>query len=1625
MSINKVMPTSGSVLVVGVKSISEGGTGATSKEAAAVNLGAVASADLNKAYGFLGMDANGLIPSARIRALNDVTIKGPTSLRGGEVGTYVITNYNVLRAYVVTAESGSVTQVGDTITWTAPATPTSRDGFTINGRYVPVVVRKSTSGGTLITYPTQDATDIPVGLNVTTGPFASALQELSTTAVALSVATQSGSIPVGDGTFTMPTDTISVTFTGSGSEGPSARKFAAQSSDFLRTKFTETGTAHTYATQSITPGTTDSDIVPAMVHVWNQADQSDKVPIYLSGSVSITENDQTGKATIVATYHDSGLGVTIEFTGVVDYTPATSNPVGATTVTYHGGQPVEWTSATASSQNFEIQSNDLAFDYHNANTLRYVASIRHDSTLTIPGGAKIVVIQAPANATSVIVEYEGGEFIAAGGKQISIPVGTAKTMRVMGSFAATNASGTVSVSYMAENPQMNNAYYLTLKNKTASRQISAGNRTNSGYPINARNITFTGKGTGLNTDTTIPWFEQDAISLKQGGVFQYTVDHASSINLHPDNAVPIDDPDSGISTVVAAPPTIYGDGVGRFSGYGTNSGAPVFGPKQSFEMPMTPHQFNHTETGTPALMISNIPTTIPAVYKMRDSVGNVTYQKTQLILESPAKVTGFSGNSPQYTLTYRSLTHPNVAVVYRVSEVSLTRLRTNGLPSIPSRVITSDGNAYDFPGSTNSTAPVEHSHVWGSMPKVGGGALFAPQTNSYGLTNQSNIYSSNYVWEYYEYGEVVKSSAVASNRGIRLSVPDNDPYLDYVEIYANDANGQLVIGQMLARVYPGDSLSVDSGNLTSVSVVPFFNASQRDATATVLLEELGVAEAHLSTDWEISRSSALTPATPLQISQSVLAVAAKYVDVSFAQGITDRVFDQNIFDVKFRGQGGNGGSSTGSDTRVFGFSGTMTKTSASTIPENDVMFPGYFTYAQTWIWGNYISNFSDYRIDAWENVAIFSWVNYQVSNRQTGGVITMRLPSQMQYCIQTYTGGEKDMYNYRSSNVVLAKVYIDTNGELVMMFTFSGHEGNVDQYNVTYRGSVTLPVISGAYTPGANSTGTASTVVGSASAKSYRSTPGLTSTTAPSGTEIPETVGHDTTSITVGVVNTVTTLGIQSRYAGSTTGKITFKPSGAVGFLPDDAVDAATLESDGSVTFKGNGTTINGHTILSSSRATDPDDSTVDVLKYTMNHVNGSFVYVAKLQRTAVNTTTNTIATRTSYDSTTGDGVKLVVFTGGGYTFTYSFRITNVAARNVNVNFPGGVGGVSTPVDWASYGPGPMTVTVTNANDLWGRYFTFSDTDAVGSIPAAAGSFKVAVDSVVLTKVEVTYEGKTYVVMRGESKTIDVGASLTFTVKAYMAGDALSAGVTVTYYDQGNQMFANPLRRSLGDMLALRVWSQTGLLEDTDYYVRARHCGVSTGYASWSDVVHFTTGADVAVTPATGPDGSTTYTRGAVVFVAAHGVVGSDIPTTVQHTTETIDVTLSSALWVKRSGNVTWSAVSRTGAWPASVTLATSATELSTDAGFPAVYDLGTEKAYLSQSWVEYINGVRYQYGKFTKADGTAVYRFPTTAHSDMHTTLHFVRTIYTNPTAEGPQLVRYRNDVTNAYLDYEYQATL
>lgn len=142
----------------------EGGTDATTGAAALVKLNAVPYSSINQASGVAGLDAQGKVNLAMLdisTGLGAVTVEGPSTVY--TVGdTFVITNYDSFKNYTLTATNGTVTRVGDTITF-IPTTTSGQGSFTIGGKTVGFLIVVGGIDKPTLVIPTNNAAGVTLG----------------------------------------------------------------------------------------------------------------------------------------------------------------------------------------------------------------------------------------------------------------------------------------------------------------------------------------------------------------------------------------------------------------------------------------------------------------------------------------------------------------------------------------------------------------------------------------------------------------------------------------------------------------------------------------------------------------------------------------------------------------------------------------------------------------------------------------------------------------------------------------------------------------------------------------------------------------------------------------------------------------------------------------------------------------------------------------------------------------------------------------------------------------------------------------------------------------------------------------------------------------------------------------------------------------------------------------------------------------------------------------------------------------------------------------------------------------------------------------------------------------------
>lgn len=497
MSKKVTKPAQGLVDATDVKAISAGGHGKTTPTDAIAALGGIATSQINQPFGVLGLNSFGLIPSGRVNAMQDITVKGPTSVAAGKTAVYKITNYNVFTQYTVSAITGQVSIAGDTITWKAPDVGSLEDGFVINNRRLAIAVMSTSTSKTTIIYPSNRQTGLPKDFNIVTGPFAASLKGDGGEEIVLSVTTTAVGLPLGAGTLSLSPATDQITFVGKGHPGPTVRTFDGKSSDILRTQYTSSLQTYTGSTTNVTPGTTDASLFPDEVYVWN--DEANKIAI-AKKSQTVVEDIGTGFAVVTAVYEDVSLGVYMAFSGSVAFVPENNNPQKATKVTYRGVD-ILFPDAEEKTRVLDIIDRNVNVSYDNAVSLTYKARETREVGLTLRDTVRFLNLTVPLACESVEVEYEGQVYTGAKGRQLSVETNAGRSVKIRGYFAQDNATTALLIGYLTDN-----SVVLGVKSVSVTPQYREGSQpaglSQLIIPENARDIRFAGAG-AYGTSSTI------------------------------------------------------------------------------------------------------------------------------------------------------------------------------------------------------------------------------------------------------------------------------------------------------------------------------------------------------------------------------------------------------------------------------------------------------------------------------------------------------------------------------------------------------------------------------------------------------------------------------------------------------------------------------------------------------------------------------------------------------------------------------------------------------------------------------------------------------------------------------------------------------------------------------------------------------------------------------------------------------------------------------------------------------------------------------------------------------------------------------------------------------------------
>lgn len=154
--------------------VEKGGTGADNDLDAVRNLGGIHETELDVPGGFAITTLEGKLPAryfgSEENTFSTITITGPVQGTPDQVLTYTITNYDSYSSYSVSAEVGTISRNGDTVSYVCP-TATGDAGFTINGREFTIPVVSVTVNAPSITSPLNNAIDRPLNLLITASAF--------------------------------------------------------------------------------------------------------------------------------------------------------------------------------------------------------------------------------------------------------------------------------------------------------------------------------------------------------------------------------------------------------------------------------------------------------------------------------------------------------------------------------------------------------------------------------------------------------------------------------------------------------------------------------------------------------------------------------------------------------------------------------------------------------------------------------------------------------------------------------------------------------------------------------------------------------------------------------------------------------------------------------------------------------------------------------------------------------------------------------------------------------------------------------------------------------------------------------------------------------------------------------------------------------------------------------------------------------------------------------------------------------------------------------------------------------------------------------------------------------------
>lgn len=157
-----------------VVAVEQGGTGATTLAQAALNLKLVTNDQIGQPLGPIPLDANGKVSSSLIPDIsgtNRVNLQGNFFVVTNDVVSWTITDYDSFKTYALSASSGTISRVGNIVTYSAPAT-VGAVTIAINGRSFVLNVQSSQPAQPSVTSPTNGASNVFIGTQLTSSAFA-------------------------------------------------------------------------------------------------------------------------------------------------------------------------------------------------------------------------------------------------------------------------------------------------------------------------------------------------------------------------------------------------------------------------------------------------------------------------------------------------------------------------------------------------------------------------------------------------------------------------------------------------------------------------------------------------------------------------------------------------------------------------------------------------------------------------------------------------------------------------------------------------------------------------------------------------------------------------------------------------------------------------------------------------------------------------------------------------------------------------------------------------------------------------------------------------------------------------------------------------------------------------------------------------------------------------------------------------------------------------------------------------------------------------------------------------------------------------------------------------------------